>query len=116
LGIRTLPLTENDSVTLTVDLGTPATPAVADTTAVAVPTPRPASARFHVVGGCFAQPENAERLLLDLREKGYPAQRLPRYGDLHPVAFGSYPDRTAALEALASIRRDGSSQAWLLVR
>jgi cell division septation protein DedD len=68
------------------------------------------------VGGCFAQPENAERLLLDLREKGYPAQRLPRYGDLHPVAFGSYPDRTAALEALASIRRDGSAQAWLLVR
>lgn len=111
-GVQTLPLTDNDSVSLTVDLGS----APADTTAVAVPKAATLRMRFHVVGGCFAQPENADRLLKELQDKGYPAQRLARYGELHPVAFGSYADRQEALEALAAIRRDGTGQAWLLVR
>lgn len=111
-GVRTLPLSEDGPVTLTVDLGA----APADTTAVDMPAARPMRLRFHVVGGCFAQPENADRLLKRLRDRGYPAQRLPRYGELHPVAFGSYADRQEAQEALAAIRRDGTPQAWLLVR
>lgn len=111
-GVHTLPLTDNDSVSLTVDLGA----APADTTAVAIPTKTALVRRFHVVGGCFAQPENADRLLKELQDRGYPAQRLPRYGELHPVVFGSYADRAEALSALASIRGEGSAQAWLLVR
>ncbi|MBL7939869.1 MAG: SPOR domain-containing protein [Flavobacteriales bacterium] len=116
LGIRTLPLTTDDSVTITVDLGTPAVAAPADTTVVATPAKTLLRARFHVIGGCFAQPENADRLLADLQGKGYPAARLARYGDLHPVAYGSYPDRETALDALATVRRNASAQAWLLVR
>lgn len=118
LGITTLPLTENDSVELTVDLGSAPEVAVRDTTRVVVPAkaPRDVRARFHVIGGCFAQPENADRLLQDLKGKGYPAVRLERYGELHPVAFGSYVDRSAALEALSAVRASSSAQAWLLVR
>lgn len=116
LGIKTLPLTENDSVTLTVDLGSPVEVAPAETTMVSVPERATTLGRFHIIGGCFAQPENADRLLSDLLGKGYAAHRLAQYGELHPVAFGSYPDRASALEALASIRNEGSAQAWLLVR
>lgn len=116
LGVRTLPLTPADSVTVTVDLGTPAAFAPADTTIVATPVKTMLRARFHIIGGCFAQPENADRLLADLHGKGYPAARLAQYGALHPVAFGSYGDRGAALDALALIRANGSEQAWLLVR
>lgn len=111
-GVTTLPLTDNDSVALTVDLGV----APADTTAVATPKIDPLRMRYHVVGGCFAQPENADRLLKELHDKGYPAKRLARYGELHPVAYGSYADRQEALQALASIRGEGAGQAWLLVR
>lgn len=111
-GVRTLPLTDNDSVALTVDMGA----APADTTAVAIVPKAAMRLRFHVVGGCFAQPENADRLLKELHDKGYQATRLPRYGELHPVAYGSYADRQEALEALASVRREGAGQAWLLVR
>lgn len=111
-GVQTLPLTDNDSVSLTVDLGA----APADTTAVAMPAKSTLRMRFHVVGGCFAQPENAERLFKELQDKGYPAQRLALYGELHPVAFGSYADRQEALDALATIRKEGAAQAWLLVR
>lgn len=122
-GIQTLPLGEGDSVLLTVDLGTPITePAAADTTYVAVPVAKPRASvtnnglRFHIIGGCFAQPENAERFLVELRTKGYAAERLPLHGELHPVTFGSYAERSEALEALAGVRASGSQQAWLLVR
>jgi len=122
-GIRTLPLGEGDSVLLTVDLGSPiAEPAVADTTHVAVPVAKPVASatnqrlRFHIIGGCFAQPENAERFLAELRTKGYAAERLPLHGELHPVTFGSYADRSEALKALEDLRATSSRQAWLLVR
>lgn len=116
LGVRSLLLTPGDSVTVTVDLGTPAAIAPADTTVVVTPTKTLLRSRFHVIGGCFAQPENADRLLADLQGKGYPAMRIAQYGALHPVAYGSYADRRAALDALASVRANGSAQAWLLVR
>jgi hypothetical protein len=119
LGVQRLPLTEGDSVQLTVDLGRPAAiEAAVDSTAVAAPKqvtnmPR---ARFHVIGGCFAQPENAERFHAELVSKGFPAVKLAQHGDLHPVAFGSYPSRAEALDALARVRSSGAGAAWLLVR
>ena len=120
LGVRELPLTTNDSVTLHVDLGRPATPVLKpDSVAVAVPTkaevPVVGRSRFHVVGGCFAEPANAERFLDELRGKGYPAVQLELHRGLHPVAFGSYATRREALDALAAVRGDGAGSAWLLV-
>lgn len=93
--------------------------AIADTTAVVV---RPiatavATGRYHVVGGCFKQAaENADKMLGELLAKGFPARRLPKRGQLHPVVYGTYSTRSEALEAMASIRRDGTGAAWLLVR
>ncbi|MFN3875039.1 MAG: SPOR domain-containing protein [Flavobacteriales bacterium] len=110
--------TERD-VRLLVDMGRPAT-AAADTTRVAMPALAPASGggelRYHVIGGCFAQPENADRMLSDLLAQGFPARRLPIRGVLHPVAYGSYATRDEALAALASVRSSGGRSAWLLKR
>lgn len=121
LGVRKLPLTPNDSVHITVDLGAPLPEESSpDKTAVAVPKKEVATpskrARFHVVGGCFADPSNAERFHAELVAKGYPAVRLPRYGELDPVAYGSYATRSEALEALADVRTATAASAWLLVR
>ncbi len=120
LGIRSLPVTKDGSVSLTVDLGTPAPVIVPETTAVRVPAGTVAvkagRARFHLIGGCFAQEENAERFLQELKGQGHDARKLPQYGDLHPVAFGSYARRQDALDALATMKQEGISAAWLLVR
>jgi nucleoid DNA-binding protein len=70
--------------------------------------------RFHIIGGCFAQSGNADRKLAQLRSNGYPARRLRKRGDLHPVAFGSYATRAEALQALATVRANGEGSAWLL--
>ena len=119
LGVRTIPLTPDDSVHVIVDLGL-AVPNAAprDSTAVAprAVTTAGVRARYHVVAGCFAQPENAEKLLAELLGKGYPALRLPIRGQLHPVVFGSYVQRSDALHAMEGIRHDAGGAAWLLVR
>ncbi|MCB9182302.1 MAG: HU-CCDC81 and SPOR domain-containing protein [Flavobacteriales bacterium] len=93
--------------------------ATADTTHVAVriaPPPASADLRFHVIGGCFAQPENADKLLEELLAKGFPARRLRQRGMLHPVAFGSYATRAEALTAMDQVRHTEGRSAWLLVR
>jgi cell division septation protein DedD len=119
LGVTSLPLPGAEGHTIVVDLGSPIPEAAApESTAVAAPKAVASSkrARFHIIGGCFAQPENADKLLSELLSAGHPAVKLPKYGDLHPVAFGSYTTRSQALEALAVIRKDTTNAAWLLVR
>lgn len=123
MGVQVLPLGVGDSVHVIVDLGTPMpTTAVVDTTRVVMPAASATSGsstmllRFHVIGGCFAQPENADRYLAELQAKGYDARRLPKRGVLHPVAFGSYASRSEALQAMEAVRGSSAAQAWLLVR
>jgi cell division septation protein DedD/nucleoid DNA-binding protein len=86
--------------------------AVAESTAVAVAAPH---SRYHVIGGCFLQKENAEGFMADLRAKGFAASIIDRKGGLYRVAIGSYPQRALALEALAAVRKEEAPQAWLLV-
>lgn len=103
-----------------VDLGLPVAPslpavtAVADKTRVATGTGR--AARFHVIGGCFGLKENADRFLEQLRAGGFDAVLVDEHHGLYRVAFGSYPDRAMALEALAAVRREQGADAWLLVK
>lgn len=116
-GVHEVLLDAENDVRMIVDLGA-ARIAAADTTAVAVrpSTVSDAILKFHVIGGCFAQPENADKLLADLLAKGFPARRLLQRGQLHPVAFGSYATRAEALAALDAIRQRDGRAAWLLVR
>lgn len=116
LGIQEIAL-ENTDHKLFVDLGKPE-PVAAETTAVAVPKPKVVEgkrARFHVIGGCFSHPENADRFFGELAGKGFEPVRLSEHKGLHPVAFGSYADRKEALEALNAVKSSQYS-AWLLVR
>ncbi|MDX9750474.1 MAG: SPOR domain-containing protein [Flavobacteriales bacterium] len=119
-GVRTVPLTVNDSVLMIVDLARTAVAVVPpESTAVAMPAEGHAEAvrlRFHVVGGCFSVEENADRFLTELRAAGHDAVRLPLHKRLHPVAYGSFATREEALGQLARVRADGSAAAWLMVK
>lgn len=118
-GVANVPLAPKDSVRLVVDLSVDARrTAPADTTRVAV---RPLAAgtgplRYHVVGGCFAQPENADKMLADLLAKGFPARRLKQRGALFPVAYGSFANRAEAVALMGQVRQQQGPSAWLLVR
>lgn len=125
-GVHAIAVPGNEDTSILVDFGTPAivavepleiTPkeqmAVPESTAVAVKAPR---IRFHVIGGCFLQKDNAEGSMADLRAKGFAATIIDQKGGLFRVAIGSYPQRALALEALAAVRKEDAPQAWLLVR
>jgi len=117
-GVVSVPLLPEEGVVVLVDTR----PSVHVTDRAAIPdavsdnvnAPAPASERFHIIGGCFALPGNADRKLAQLMSNGYPARRLRKRGNLHPVAFGSYATRAEALQALDQVRANGEGSAWLL--
>jgi cell division septation protein DedD/nucleoid DNA-binding protein len=127
-GLQPVQILEVDLPTTLVDMGpepTPAAPepsvertiptiaAPAVTTAVSTQAVRK---RYHVIGGCFLLKENAETFVADLQARGFAATIVDQKGGLYRVAYGSYPDRSLALEALAAVRKEEAPNAWLLSR
>lgn len=118
-GLQELPVDPSTGTTLLVDLGADTVPAVppvlaqADTTHVSVQDVR---TRYHVIGGCFQEKANADSFVADLQAKGFAASIVDHKGGLYRVAYGSYPQRAMAIEALNAVRKEEAPQAWLLVR
>lgn len=70
---------------------------------------------YHIIGGAFADPNNAEKFVAILREKGYEAQRagLSKSG-LNMVEYFASEDKDEALFNLEMIRKNDNPAAWLL--
>ena len=73
--------------------------------------------RFHVIAGSFQFPENAQKKVTQLQEKGFEAFILGKnkWG-LTQVAYASFYKKTDAYQNLASVRKIDSKDAWLLVK
>jgi len=79
-----------------------------------VASPRPIELEYHVVGGCFAEMSNAEKLVKDLKGQGFDAYIFDMKDGLHRVVYGSYPNRLIALDALYAVKQEHQSDVWLL--
>lgn len=88
-------------------------------TAITMPTMAIAEAshNYHIVAGAFREEVNAKKALQDLIEKGFKAKIIAknRFG-LHPVIYGSYPNREAAEAAIATIKSQHNPDAWILAQ
>ena len=74
--------------------------------------------KYHVVAGAFRIKENAEKRILQLKDKGYTKARLVgvnKYG-LFQVVYGSYVNSQEALSILRQVRKEDNKTAWLDVR
>ena len=72
---------------------------------------------FHIIAGAFREPENAEKKLQQLLNKGFDAKILGvNKWNLTQVSYGSFNDRTEAINSLNSIKNNESKDAWLLVK
>lgn len=71
--------------------------------------------KHHIIAGAFRVKANAERKIAQLKEKGYHATYYGTnaYG-LHMVSYESYNDPQEALNALHTIKRTESQDAWML--
>ena len=80
-----------------------------------VATPQILSMRYHVVGGCFGELENAQGMVDRLRTKGFDAFILDYHKGLYRVTFSSHPKRKEALSALKKVKSAEMEAAWLLI-
>ena len=72
---------------------------------------------FHIIAGAYQFPENAEKKLQQLKEKGFEAKILGKNKwNLIQVAFNSFSTRVEATKNLKSIRDTYSKDAWLLIK
>lgn len=72
---------------------------------------------YHIIAGAFRVEENSDKKVAELKSKGFDARKIGvnKYG-LHQVVYASYEDRLASLEALRTIKKTQSKDAWLLVK
>ncbi|NEW79398.1 MAG: SPOR domain-containing protein [Gelidibacter sp.] len=72
---------------------------------------------YHIIAGAFRAPENAEKKLQQLLEKGYNAKILGvNKWDLTQVAFESFTTEEEAINKMRIIHKTESQEAWLLVK
>lgn len=71
---------------------------------------------FHIIAGAFSVPENAERLVNDLKKQGFEdAAIVGRNGrSLHIVSIASFNNKGAADSKLTEIKQSNFPEAWLL--
>ncbi|MCH3883771.1 HU domain-containing protein [Tenacibaculum aquimarinum] len=71
---------------------------------------------FHIVAGAFEFPENAEKKVNQLKEKGFNAAIIGKnkWG-LTQVTFNSFSSKNEAINSLYRIQKTVSKDAWLLV-
>ncbi|MFK5959615.1 MAG: SPOR domain-containing protein [Lutibacter sp.] len=72
---------------------------------------------YHIIAGAFREPENAEKKLQQLLQKGFNAKILGvNKWNLTQVAYQSFNSRNEAINTLNSIKKTDSQDAWLLVK
>lgn len=72
---------------------------------------------YHIIAGAFRAPENAEKKLQSLLQKGYNAKILGvNKWNLTEVAYESFIDKNEAINKMRIIHKTESEDAWLLVK
>ena len=70
--------------------------------------------RYFIIAGAFRISQNAENLVLNLKQKGYNATILSlNEKGLNPVAFTSFISRNDAVSELRLIQKKENKEAWI---
>lgn len=69
--------------------------------------------KFAVIGGAFADSDNANRFLTKLKQDGFDASFAGKKGSLQLVAFGFYDTLSEAQSAVSDIYASGAGSAWI---
>jgi len=71
--------------------------------------------RYYIVAGVFSIEDNADNLVLELRSKGYTAEKFGKIGSMHAVSYGVYSSKSEANTVLNQIKAKENPQAWMKV-
>jgi cell division septation protein DedD len=73
-----------------------------------------ASKPYHIIGGAFLVPGNAERLKASLERKGFSPVILPKRGDYYMLSLGSFDTLEQATEAMRQLRGKLEQELWVM--
>jgi hypothetical protein len=69
---------------------------------------------YHVVAGCFADLQNAEKYVILLKQHGYNPRIIGVRKNLHVVSFDSFGKKQEALLFMEKTRKEFEPEAWVL--
>jgi hypothetical protein len=92
------------------------TPAPQKAASSASPNMRSGDGKYEIIGGAFMFEDNADKLVQQLKSKGFNARRVGTSKGLFLVAFGTYPTSSEATRALQTIRASENKNAWMRIR
>ena len=72
------------------------------------------SYRINIIGGCFSQQENADKLVSSLHEEGFEKAYVMKRGKMFYVSYGGFATLEEANEELAKVKAASNSKAWIL--
>lgn len=72
--------------------------------------------KYHVVAGCFSVKSNARNFMEKLQNQGYQADTSVQHRGLNVVSYQSFANEREARKFLRKVKKEHSSQAWLLVK
>jgi cell division septation protein DedD len=82
---------------------------------ISTPPPAPASRQYYIIAGSFSKEMNAEKLVSQLRQKGYDALIADTNSNgMLRVAYASAVNLNLAKEKLRAIRDEDNADAWIL--
>ncbi len=76
-------------------------------------TPVQSGTRYYVVAGVFGDENNADNLVIELRKKGYNAEKFGKIGSLHAVSYNVYQTKAEADRELHKIQNEVDPEAWI---
>ena len=71
---------------------------------------------YSLIAGCFSQQTNAENYLAPILEQGHKEAFLMQKGMMYYVCYGQYATMEEAKAALATVKTDPESKAWILTK
>jgi nucleoid DNA-binding protein len=72
------------------------------------------SKTYHLIGGCFGDKENADNLVLELKELGYDSKIIDKNKGLYRVSVSEYSKRKSAKKAKEILKSDQQISTWVL--
>lgn len=76
---------------------------------------QPTGRQYYIIAGSFSKEKNAQKLIVQLTEKGYAAMVADtNKNGMYRVAYAGFVTKTEAKQELLAIRQDENADAWLL--
>jgi nucleoid DNA-binding protein len=71
--------------------------------------------KYYVVAGAFSDEKNADALVVELKQKGYNADKFGKIGVLYAVSYDVFPTKQEADKLMLKIKKEVNTGAWIKV-